>query len=153
MCKVLCRFCEWLNLSLVSLYLQKIMPSIVMWLVLSTTMQNLLQVYFCIPPHLPKWVLSHISFLRRSPKLLWCCSLKHRYFCIAVIGRTILPAFLIPLVKTLYLVIGTTPQDRILIAQKLTELLILTHFWIGHGCLLLTCCGSYHKLPFPTACF
>jgi hypothetical protein len=43
-------------------------------------------------------------------------------FVLAIIGRTILLAFLIPLVKMLYLVIGTTPQDRILIAQKLTEL-------------------------------
>jgi hypothetical protein len=50
--------------------------------------------------------------------------LKHRHFFnIAIMGRRIFPAFLIPLVKMLYLVIGTTPQDRILIAQKLTELL------------------------------
>src|ERR1700729_3799056 len=54
---------------------------------------------------------------------LWCCSLKHCHFCIDIIGRTNLPAFLIPLVKMLYLVVGATSQDRILIAQKLTELL------------------------------
>ena len=58
---------------------------------------------------------------------LWCCSPKHHHFCIAVIGRAVLPASLIPLVKMLYLVIGATLQDRILIAQKLTKLLILTH--------------------------
>ena len=58
-----------------------------------------------------------------SETALWCCSLKHCHFCIGIIGRTILPAFLIPLVNMLYLVLGTTPQDRILIAPKLTELL------------------------------
>jgi len=58
---------------------------------------------------------------------LWCYSPKHHHFCIAVIGRAVLPASLIPLVKMLYLVIGATLQDRILIAQKLTKLLILTH--------------------------
>jgi len=68
---------------------------------------------------------------------LWCCSPKHHHFCIAIIGRAVLPAFLIPLVKMLYLVIGTTLQDRILIAQKLTKLLILTHCQFGHGSLLL----------------
>jgi hypothetical protein len=72
-----------------------------------------------------------------SETALWCCSLKHCHFCIGIIGRTILPAFLIPLVKMLYLVLGTTPQDRILIAQKLTELLKLIHCEIG--------CGSLHR--------
>ena len=45
--------------------------------------------------------------------------------------------FLIPLVKMLYLVIGTTPQDRILIAQKLTKLLNFDPCEIGRGSLLL----------------
>jgi len=57
---------------------------------------------------------------------LWCCSPKHHHFCIAIIGRAVLPASLIPLVEMLYLVIGTNLQDRISIAQKLTKLLILT---------------------------
>src|SRR5882762_11500047 len=61
---------------------------------------------------------------------LWCCSHSHHYFCIAKIGRAVLPAFLIPLVKMLYLVIRTTLQDRILMAQKLTELLILMSIWL-----------------------
>jgi hypothetical protein len=60
-------------------------------------------------------------------ELVWCCSPKHHHFCIAVIGRAVLPASLIPLVEMLYLVIGTNLQDRISIAQKLTKLLILTH--------------------------
>src|ERR1700683_1336603 len=68
---------------------------------------------------------------------IWCHSHSHHHFCIAKIGRTVLPAFLIPLVEMLYLVIRTTLQDRILIAQKLTELLILTHCQFGRGNLLL----------------
>jgi hypothetical protein len=72
---------------------------------------------------------------------VWCCSHSHRHFCIAEIGRAVLPAFLIPLVKMLYLVIRTTLQDRILIAQKLTELLILTHCQFGRGNLLLDIAG------------
>ena len=72
--------------------------------------------------------------LGESPETL--CAPKH-HFCIAIIGRAVLPAFLISLVKMLYLVIGTTLQDRILIAQKLTKLLILSHCQIGRGSILL----------------
>ena len=73
--------------------------------------------------------------------LLWCSSLSHHHFCIAEIGRAVLPAFLIPLVKMLYLVIWTNLQDRILIAQKLSELLILTDCQFGRGSLLLYLAG------------
>jgi hypothetical protein len=41
----------------------------------------------------------------------------------------------------LYLVIGTTLQDRILIAQKLSELLILTHCRFGRGNVILDIVG------------
>src|ERR1700683_1167023 len=70
-----------------------------------------------------------------------CSSHSHHHFCITEIGRAVLPAFLIPLVKMLYLVIGTTLQDRISIAQKLTELLILTRCQFGRGSLLLDMAG------------
>jgi hypothetical protein len=73
--------------------------------------------------------------------LLWCSPLSHHHFCIAKIRRAVLPVFLIPLVKMLYLVIGTTLQDRILIAQKLTELLILTDCQFGCGSHLLYLAG------------
>jgi hypothetical protein len=72
---------------------------------------------------------------------LWCSSLCHYHFCIAEIGRAVLLAFLIPLLKMLYLVIGTTLQDRISIAQKLSELLILTDCQFGRGSLLLYLAG------------
>jgi hypothetical protein len=72
---------------------------------------------------------------------LWCCPPKHHHFCIAIIGRAVLPAFLISLVKMLYLVIGTTLQDRILIVQKSTKLLILSHCQIGRGSILLDLAG------------
>jgi hypothetical protein len=70
--KILGRYPITYRVLICSLYLWKIMPSIIMWLGLSTTvgMQNLLQVYSWIPPHLSKWVLSHISFLCQIPKLL-----------------------------------------------------------------------------------
>jgi len=81
--------------------------------------------------YLPAWYLirPHWVFkicLRLLSPWLWCHSHKHHHFCIAKIGRAVLPVVLIPLVEMLYLVIGTTLQDRILIAEKLTELLILT---------------------------
>jgi hypothetical protein len=100
----------------------------VLWLtcfLIRHSMQNWLQVYSRIPCHLPKWVLSHILFLRRNPKLLWCSSLGHHQFCTSKIGRPNPDQFLIPLTKSILLGIRTFLSDRFLFTQKLRELLIL----------------------------
>jgi hypothetical protein len=53
---------------------------------------------------------------------LWCCSLKHHHFCIPEIEIPILGFFLIPLVKSLVLMVQRDSQDRFLIVSKLTKL-------------------------------
>ena len=102
---------------------------------IGTTFHTTLYLPFC-PGHKHPYVNMFTHNL-----CIWCHSHSRHHFCIAKIGRAVLPAFLISLVGMLYLVIRTTLQDRILIAQKLTELLILTHCQFGRGNLLLDIAG------------
>ena len=74
---------------------------------------------------------NHMSFIQYQSfnlttcvgsSVLWCSSPRHHHFCIPKIEILILGFFLIPLVKSFVLKIQRDPQDRFLIASKLTKL-------------------------------